>query len=411
MRIEKALAVPTWGGYFNDDLEAIRDGARADGFLYADPPQAPGFTAIRQPSEAASIILLLDNGLSVSGDALSVSYAAAGGRHGLFSFQRQKPYLEQVCAFLEGRSIEDFGQMCTDLEGQEFSPGLHRPAVFYGASQALLQAVALLHKTSCAEVLSSHFGLKNPDRRIPIGIQCGAERYNGVDKAILKRADALPHGLINDIKKTVGIEGELLRAYVSWIAARIRKYGAEDYTPAIHLDLYGTLGQVFGNDPGRIAAYLSELHLCAAPFQLHIETPVLMDSRQAQMDLFGQLRQALAKLGTPVRLIADEWANNLEDIRAFIQAGVTDMIQVKTPDMGALTHIGQAVLECRAGGVGPILGGSCVDTDQAARIMAHLALATRPDWILARPGMGIDEGLQIVHNEMVRTLALIQPSG
>ena len=87
------------------------------------------------------------------------------------------------------------------------------------------------------------------------------------------------------------------------------------------------------------------------------------------------------------------------------------MIQVKTPDMGALTHIGQAVLECRAGGVGPILGGSCVDTDQAARIMAHLALATRPDWILARPGMGIDEGLQIVHNEMVRTLALIQPSG
>ena len=56
-------------------------------------------------------------------------------------------------------------------------------------------------------------------------------------------------------------------------------------------------------------------------------------------------------------------------------------------------------------------GGTCVDTDQSARIMAHVALATRPEWILARPGMGIDEGLQIVHNEMARTLALIQVSG
>ena len=42
------------------------------------------------------------------------------------------------------------------------------------------------------------------------------------------------------------------------------------------------------------------------------------------------------------------------------------------------------------------------------RIKKALAV---PAWVMARPGMGIDEGLQIVHNEMARTLAVIQARG
>jgi methylaspartate ammonia-lyase len=33
-------------------------------------------------------------------------------------------------------------------------------------------------------------------------------------------------------------------------------------------------------------------------------------------------------------------------------------------------------------------------------------MATRPDQILAKPGMGVDEGFMIVVNEMSRILAL-----
>jgi methylaspartate ammonia-lyase len=36
-----------------------------------------------------------------------------------------------------------------------------------------------------------------------------------------------------------------------------------------------------------------------------------------------------------------------------------------------------------------------------------LPLHLCPDQMLAKPGMGFDEGLMIVHNEMQRTLALI----
>jgi methylaspartate ammonia-lyase len=36
----------------------------------------------------------------------------------------------------------------------------------------------------------------------------------------------------------------------------------------------------------------------------------------------------------------------------------------------------------------------------------HVALATGADQLLAKPGMGVDEGLSIVTNEMARTLRL-----
>jgi methylaspartate ammonia-lyase len=40
-----------------------------------------------------------------------------------------------------------------------------------------------------------------------------------------------------------------------------------------------------------------------------------------------------------------------------------------------------------------------------------VALATRPDLIMAKPGMGVDEGIMLVQNEMARTLAWIRARG
>jgi len=63
--------------------------------------------------------------------------------------------------------------------------------------------------------------------------------------------------------------------------------------------------------------------------------------------------------------------------------------------------------------MGAYLGGSVTETDQSSRLGAHVAMATQPDQILARPGMGVDEGHMIVYNEMARIAALLsrtQPS-
>ena len=86
------------------------------------------------------------------------------------------------------------------------------------------------------------------------------------------------------------------------------------------------------------------------------------------------------------------------------------MIQIKTPDLGGINNSIEAVLYCKQQGVGAYLGGTCNETDCSARICAHIALATQPDQMLAKPGMGVDEGLMIVRNEMTRALACLAAS-
>jgi len=52
------------------------------------------------------------------------------------------------------------------------------------------------------------------------------------------------------------------------------------------------------------------------------------------------------------------------------------------------------------------LGGTCNETERSAQICTHIAMAVSPVQMLAKPGMGMDEGYMIVFNEMRRILAL-----
>ena len=90
---------------------------------------------------------------------------------------------------------------------------------------------------------------------------------------------------------------------------------------------------------------------------------------------------------------------------AIRQPGACDMVQVKTPDLGALHNSVEAVLYCKKVGKLAYLGGSCAETDQSARLCANIALATQPYACSGKPGMGVDEAMMIVHNEMQRVLA------
>ena len=46
------------------------------------------------------------------------------------------------------------------------------------------------------------------------------------------------------------------------------------------------------------------------------------------------------------------------------------------------------------------------ETDRSSQICVHIAMATQPCQILAKPGMGVDEGIMIVQNEMQRIIVL-----
>jgi methylaspartate ammonia-lyase len=222
---------------------------------------------------------------------------------------------------------------------------------------------------------------------------------------IVRKLASLPHGLVDNVPDQLGAEGSEMTRYIRWLAGRVGELGGEDYCPAIHLDVHGALGLIYDNDLGKILGQLYAWELASEPYPLRVESPMILGSREAQIREMKTLRGYIRARRMKCQLVADEWANTLEDIRAFVDAEAADMVQVKMPDLGSVHNSIEAVLACHAGGIGVLLGGSYVETDLSARVSAHVALATQPELIMAKPGMGVDEAITVVHNEMARTLA------
>jgi methylaspartate ammonia-lyase len=172
------------------------------------------------------------------------------------------------------------------------------------------------------------------------------------------------------------------------------------------VDTYGTVGLALGGDLGAVAGFLARLGELAAPYDLAVEHPVDAGSRDGQLAAYAELRERLRSLGSTVRLVVDEWCNTLDDVRAFVDARAADVVHVKTPDLGSLTNTAEALLLVRAAGLEAYCGGTCNETDRSAQVTAHVAMACEAGQVLAKPGMGVDEGVMVVGNEMARTAAL-----
>lgn len=403
IRVTDVIAVPVRSGFFRDDQARIVAGAAHDGFLYEGDPLTPGFTAVREAGQALSILLVLEDGRTAVGDCAEVQYPGVGGRDPVFDSLAAQEEVERIIApVLIGREIDGFRGIAGRIDAL---PGLSTP-VRYGISQALLSAAAQGAGMTMAELIRDEYATGIRLTPVPLYAQSGDERYTNVDKMILKRVDALPHGLINDREHLVGPRGELLLEYVAWVRNRILHLADDDYVPTIHLDLYGTIGLAFDGSLPEIAGFLERLGRTAAPFPFRAEHPLDAGGRSEQIAAFAQLRALLAERGSDVQVVADEWCNTLDDIRAFIAGRAADMIHVKTPDLGGLGNTIDALLEVRRAGLGAFCGGTCNETDVSAIATAHVAMAVGADQLLAKPGMGVDEGVMVVGNEMARVTAL-----
>lgn len=409
MRIAKAAFMEGVSAFFFDDQRAIKAGAVHDGFTYAGMPLTSGFSRVRQGGTAICIALELEDGRMAFGDCAAVQYSGAGGRDPLLESGRYIPFLERhLRPVLEGMELSGFRACAAALESLRFPDGGVEPtrlhtALRYGLTQALLYAHAEAEGILPAELVAREWGLPLMAEPVCVFGQSGDDRYQNAEKMILKSVDALPHGLINNVDEKLGRDGSKLRDYIRWLSRRIRELRSrDDYAPALHLDVYGTIGHIFGDDFIKVADYLDSLAADAAPFALYIEGPVDVEHREKQIEALGAVTARLNRLGSPVKVVADEWCNTLEDIRDFADAKCCHMIQIKTPDLGGLQDIVEAVLYCKAAGVEAYQGGSCNETDLSARACVHLAMASRPERMLAKPGMGFDEGYCIVKNEMAR---------
>ncbi|MDA8235441.1 MAG: methylaspartate ammonia-lyase [Clostridia bacterium] len=410
MKIKDVILAPGLTGFFFDDQLAIKGGAKLDGNTYLGEPRTAGFTSVRQRGEAVSVLLVLEDGQIAHGDCAAVQYSGAGGRDPLFLAQDFLPVIkEQVVPKLVDRELGEFRSLAEEFDGlTDDEERRYHTAIRYGITQAILDGVAKSKRVTMAQVVAGEYGIEPVWKPIPVFCQTGDDRYNNADKAIIKRADVLPHGLINNVETKLGKQGEILLEYIQWLKGRVFLLGGEDYRPVLHIDVYGTIGQAFGDNQGKILDYLGRLEAAVAPLKLRIEGPVDVGHKEGQIEVLSELCRSLKTQGCGVEIVADEWCNTYEDIVEFVDAGAGDMVQIKTPDLGGINNTIKAVLYAKAKGIGAYLGGTCNETDRSAQVCVHIALATRPDQMLAKPGMGVDEGFMVVMNEMNRTLALLR---
>lgn len=410
MKITKVVCSKGRTGFFFDDQKAIKNGAKADGAAYLGDPVTPGFSKIRIAGEAISVMIVLEDGQVAYGDCAAVQYSGAGGRDPLFLAENFIPFIEnEIGKKLVGQEITTFRKMAGEIDSMTDpkTGKLIHTAIRYGVTQAILDAVAKANKKLMAQVVAEEYGTKMMDKEIPIFSQSGDLRYDNADKMILKGSDVLPHALINHAETKLGKNGEILLDYVKWLRDRIMKLRAdESYAPMMHIDLYGTMGIVFNNDMGKVADYIKTLAEAAKPFKLAIEGPVDVGNREDQIKALAEVSKKCDENGSNAWIVADEWCNTLEDIKLFADARAGHMIQIKTPDLGGINNVAEAVLYCKEKGVLAYQGGTCNETDRSAQVCVHVAMAVGPCQVLAKPGMGVDEGYMIVYNEMQRILRL-----
>lgn len=409
MKIVDVVCAKGRTGFFFDDQRAIKKGAVKNGEIYEGETVTEGFKTIRQAGEAISVMLVLEDGQIAYGDCAAVQYSGAGGRDPLFLAENFIPVIDEyVKPHLVGKEADSFKNISKEIEEIEIDGKRLHTAIRYGVTQAVLDAVAKGSKRLMCEVIADEYGLTVTEEEIPIFTQSGDNRYDNSDKMIIKGAQVLPHALINNIDTKLGRDGSILLEYVQWLSNRIKELRTdESYVPTLHIDVYGTIGALYGVDNYQaMGDYLEKLAAAAAPFKLRIEGPMDAEEREKQMICLRELTAEVDRRGINIELVADEWCNTLEDIKYFADNKSGHMVQIKTPDLGGINNIVEAVLYCKDKGIGAYQGGTCNETDRSAVVCVNLAMATKPDQILAKPGMGVDEGYMIVYNEMQRILAL-----
>lgn len=396
-------------GFYFDDQRAIKNGVEHDGFTYVGEPVTEGFDAIRQAGESISVMLILEDGQVAHGDCAAVQYSGAGGRDPLFLAEEFIPLIEkEIAPKLIGRDLNSFKDLAEEFDKMNVNGKRLHTAIRYGVTQAILDAVAKSKKITMAEVVKQEYNTGVNIKRIPIFTQSGDDRYINADKMIIKGADVLPHALFNNVKEKLGESGEKLISYVEWLRDRVLKVRSSDeYNPIFHIDVYGTIGVAFNNDMEKMVQYFKVLEEAAKPFHLRIEGPMDVDDRIKQMEALRDLRIELDKKNIDVEIVADEWCNTYDDVVLFADNNSGHMLQIKTPDLGGVNNIIEAILYCKKKGIGAYSGGTCNETNRSSEVCTNIAMACGADQCLAKPGMGVDEGYMIVNNEMNRVVALV----
>ncbi|VAW42944.1 hypothetical protein MNBD_CHLOROFLEXI01-4343 [hydrothermal vent metagenome] len=271
------------------------------------------------------------------------------------------------------------------------------PALQYGLTVVLLQAVAQVNKLSIAALVAKEYELALPETAVPLQIPLNDDAIQTAQTILTTDVAALGYTTgKNEYKAALGAKGERLQRHIRQIAAWLPTV-ADDFQPALHLDLGGSLGNLFENDSGKLLGALYGLEHAAKPYQLQVQNSAWLDGREAQLAHLRKLNSYLTMRQMTLKLVADAWVDSAADAKLFANPEICQMIHIELPRLGNLEAGITAVSHSLSQNQQVILSG------ETTPLTSHIGFVTRPTQLSGPP--------QLHYNVMQQLLAAVSHRG
>ncbi len=274
------------------------------------------------------------------------------------------------------------------------------PALRNGVSQVLIAAAAMAQGWSVAETIAGLYGLQLAES--PPDIHLVFDDLPNPADPVLSRVTAPSYGLVvggEDPVKELGKDGVRFQNRVRQLKNRVvhTANGAnslDGQETSFLFDVNGGYGLLYEEKTGPVLGALFGLEQVTKPYGLRLVDPFLMDDRQSQLDVMGELRNFIRMRKMRTRLLARSGIETADDIQALADRACCDGVVL---DMTRLGTLHQSIVLAQAAREREL---EVVVTGVYGRAAVHAALALKPTLL----AVGTAE-LPTVANEINRTLA------
>lgn len=266
---------------------------------------------------------------------------------------------------------------------------LIRRALRYGTGQALLEAASLAQGRSMAEVLAEAYDFPRPGQTVPLLLvregfvspPAAALAGEGVQALGFSVQDGHPQVVL-------GEDAAIVQRFLRQVKDELVASGGKPGLIALHLDVKGSLGELFDQDQGKMLGALFGLGQATSPLHLHVQDPVVAGDAPAQQAQMAGLQALVRMREMKVSLAAGAWVDSLARVRDWLQAGAGDPIHIDLARLGSLNQAALAVKACQEQGVGAAVRGAPAGYAGATPLACHFALATRPGLLIVQGDAG-----------------------
>lgn len=271
-------------------------------------------------------------------------------------------------------------------------------AVRYGVSKALLAAASQTYHLTPSQLLAHEYHLPQPDNPVPLHAELVGEQ--SAQLSLRQGVASLGLRVTSEgAAALLGTQGEKLQRFVRQLKQLMQNTLEVEHYPGIYLDLQGGLGQLHDNNVGKILGALYGLEQAAKPVRLRVADPVLLPDPVAHHTKMAEIKALLKLRGMSLQLIARVGVADAAAGQTVLAEGAADGVCVEVEQVGSLHQVVEAVLVAKERGAGVLLCG------REPHLIAHLALATRPDLTFLYPGR---DGIAPLYNEITRTLTWLR---